>query len=581
MTACFTDKKEGIAPSYSVKLSSVGKRYCVKKNTTTQETFWALKDVSFTVRAGTILGVIGRNGAGKTTLLNMIAGILQPTEGAVSINASAVRGLFNLGVGFQDELSGRENIFLNGALLGASRKEIEVSMPSIIEFSELGKFIDMPLGSYSQGMRLRLGFSVVANLDFDLLVIDEVLAVGDALFQSKCYERIMDFKRKGKTLIITSQDTSMIERLCDEVMLIDHGCKLFSGRPKEAVDRYRMLLNTEKFFVGALPNVSAGMIKDTKKWADNISDWGKNLGSREIDIYSVVFLNRLGMPIAKIKSKGYLKVKVKFIAKNTVKDVHFGVAVFREDGVYCYGPNTKFDGINISEIKKGRGWFSIEFNRVLLGSGAYRVSIAIWDRAEKLAYAYHNGYYGLEIIGCSNGQNGLLSIPFSILSFWFVGKIIFLKKKISHFSISNEDFDAALKRSYDRLELRIQSIVIRDAAGAKKNSFFTNEQAEIVAYLISGKTLKKSLCLWIGIYRVDGIYCQGITVPVSRYPHYSILFPRFALLPGEYFISCGIWDKSERCFVYFSHKAYFFDMINNKPDHGTVFLEHKWKWMLP
>ncbi|KPK97716.1 MAG: hypothetical protein AMJ95_07375 [Omnitrophica WOR_2 bacterium SM23_72] len=237
-----------------MQLCSVGKKYpFTKQQFSVLKDFWALKDVSLDVYQGEIVGIIGRNGAGKTTLLNIMAKVLFPTEGEVFSNGR-VLGLFNLGVGFQDELTGRGNIFLNGSLLGATKKEIEDKLNSIVEFSELGDFINMPLGTYSQGMRLRLGFSIVVNLKFDILVIDEVLAVGDVLFQNKCFERLMDFKREGKTLVITNQSLDLMERLCDRVILLDHGKTLFQGNVVEAINRYRLLLNTEKFFVGRAPS---------------------------------------------------------------------------------------------------------------------------------------------------------------------------------------------------------------------------------------------------------------------------------------------------------------------------------------
>ncbi|KPK96889.1 MAG: hypothetical protein AMJ95_11915 [Omnitrophica WOR_2 bacterium SM23_72] len=237
-----------------MQLCSVGKKYpFTKQQFSTLKDFWALRNVSLHVYQGEILGIIGRNGAGKTTLLNIMAKVLFPTEGEVFSNGR-VLGLFNLGVGFQDELTGRGNIFLNGSLLGATKKEIEDKFNSIVEFSELGDFINMPLGTYSQGMRLRLGFSIVVNLEFDVLVIDEVLAVGDVLFQNKCFERLMDFKREGKTLVITNQSLDLMERLCDRIILLDHGKALFHGDVVEAINRYRLLLNTEKFFVGRAPS---------------------------------------------------------------------------------------------------------------------------------------------------------------------------------------------------------------------------------------------------------------------------------------------------------------------------------------
>lgn len=173
-----------------VELIAIGKKYPLVSSPESQKDwgdFWALKDTNLKIEAGQTIGIIGRNGAGKTTLLNIIAGVLAPSAGSISVKGRVV-ALFNLGCGFQDELSGKENIFLNGAVLGASRRELNEKLDSIIEFSELGDFVNMPLGSYSQGMRLRLGFSIAANLEFDILIIDEVLAVGDALFQHKCFE---------------------------------------------------------------------------------------------------------------------------------------------------------------------------------------------------------------------------------------------------------------------------------------------------------------------------------------------------------------------------------------------------------
>ena len=238
----------------AIELRQVSKRYPYLKPPAGSEAYdkdglWVLREVSLGLEEGKILGVIGRNGAGKTTLLNIITGVLSPSGGEV-ITKGKILGLFNLGVGFQDELTGRENIFLNGALLGAAKEEIDNKLNSIVDFSELGDFINMPLGSYSQGMRLRLGFSIVANLDFDILVLDEVLAVGDALFQNKCFERLMDFKRSGRTLILSTQSMEMIERLCDKAALLDHGKLLFYGEVIESINRYLALLNTEKFFVG-------------------------------------------------------------------------------------------------------------------------------------------------------------------------------------------------------------------------------------------------------------------------------------------------------------------------------------------
>jgi ABC-type polysaccharide/polyol phosphate transport system ATPase subunit len=315
-----------------ITLRGIGKKYQFTKSTGRNTdidlvNLWALKDVSLDVHRGEILGIIGRNGAGKTTLLNIISGVLSPTKGKMEANGR-VLGLFNLGVGFQDELTGRENIFLNGALIGAARKELENKLDSIIDFSELGNFIDMPLGSYSQGMRLRLAFSIMVNLEFDILAIDEVLAVGDALFQSKCFQRLAEFRREGKTMVITTQDMLLIERFCDRVALLNHGLLVFSGEAKEGVNTYYSILNTEKFFVAPMEN-KAKLIESTKKWSEDVCNWGKQLGTNEVAIDSARFTNRFGFISNKIKTGGYLKIRVRFNALNVVKNPHFGIAIFR------------------------------------------------------------------------------------------------------------------------------------------------------------------------------------------------------------------------------------------------------------
>lgn len=508
-----------------VELKSISKKYDFFKNPPDyirHSDFYALKDVSLNIYRGEVLGLVGRNGAGKTTLLNIIAGILKPTAGNISI-AGKVLGLFNLCIGFQDELSGKENIFLNGAILGAARKEIETKLDSIIEFSEIGSFINMPLGSYSQGMRLRLGFSIIANLDFDILVIDEVLAVGDSLFQSKCYQRLMDFKRQGRTLVITSQDMGIVERLCDEVALLDHGRLVFKGNPIESINRYRALLNTEKFFVGPI-RYSETMVENTKKWADNISDWGKKLGTKEAVIESVEFINRFGFRINRIRSRAPLKIKVNFKAKDKINKPHFGIAIFREDGVYCYGPNTEFDSISIRELKPGRGYFTLGYRYILLAPGKYKVSVAIWDKNEKLAFDYHNGFYNLNIIGKNGTYSQLLNVPYKIRKF---GKSLDVPIKL--YGVSNKE----------------------------EKFLITNSPLKIVVRPNGNKKLR--------ILREDGVCCQEIPFPRAGNGSFSVYFSKLPLLPGCYKIYLD------------EHNTCSFNMIFNKKDHGTIYLEHKWE----
>lgn len=203
-----------------------------------QNKFCALKNINLSIFKNETVGIIGRNGAGKSTLLGLIAGVLKPSYGSV-VTFGKVVGLLELSAGFHPDLTGYENIILNGVLLGLTRKEVLTVADEIIEFSELGSFINQPVRTYSSGMLARLGFSVVIHTPFDILLVDEVLAVGDVEFQKKCYKKIEEIKNKGKTIIFVSHDLDAVEKLCSRVVVIDHGEVIKDGIPKEAIQFYK------------------------------------------------------------------------------------------------------------------------------------------------------------------------------------------------------------------------------------------------------------------------------------------------------------------------------------------------------
>lgn len=208
-----------------------------KKKNKEKELFWALKDISFDIEQGEVIGIIGRNGAGKSTLLKILSKITQPTEGRIEINGR-VASLLEVGTGFHPELTGRENIYLNGTLLGMSRKEVADKLEEIVEFSGVRKFIDTPVKHYSSGMYVRLAFSVAAHLEPEILIIDEVLAVGDAEFQAKCLGKMKDVAGEGRTVIFVSHDLAAVENLCSKVVFLDHGKVKAEGGTKEMIDLY-------------------------------------------------------------------------------------------------------------------------------------------------------------------------------------------------------------------------------------------------------------------------------------------------------------------------------------------------------
>jgi ABC-2 type transport system ATP-binding protein len=205
---------------------------------TPHEDFWALKDVSLVAHEGETVGILGRNGSGKSTLLKCICGVLQPTSGEVVVRGK-LAGLLELGAGFQQDLSGRENVYLNGSMLGMSKKEVDRVFDDIVDFSELEEFIDGPVKFYSSGMYVRLGFAVAVNVDPDILVVDEVLAVGDERFQRKCIERVKDFQREGRTILLVTHSPDQVRSICDRAVVLSHGDVIHEGVPGEAVRIFR------------------------------------------------------------------------------------------------------------------------------------------------------------------------------------------------------------------------------------------------------------------------------------------------------------------------------------------------------
>lgn len=207
-----------------------------KKKLSTQN-FWALKDVSFKVNEGESLGIIGKNGSGKTTLLRVIGGIFKPDEGSINVMGK-VSTLLSVGAGFQPELSGLENIYLNGTILGLKKKEIDAIADNIIAFSELNNFIDVPVKTYSSGMHARLGFSIAVNIERDIMLIDEILGVGDRHFREKCERKMSQFRERAKTIILVSHNTEAIKSFCDRAILLDKGIMVAEGQPEDVVEQY-------------------------------------------------------------------------------------------------------------------------------------------------------------------------------------------------------------------------------------------------------------------------------------------------------------------------------------------------------
>jgi ABC-type polysaccharide/polyol phosphate transport system ATPase subunit len=330
------------------------------------EDFWAVNDVSFEVGRGETLGIIGHNGSGKSTLLKCIARILVPEKGAIELNGS-MSALLELGAGFHPELSGRENIFLNASILGLSKRDTEQRFDGIVEFAGLERFIDMPIKNYSSGMLSRLGFAVAINVDPDILIIDEVLSVGDASFQRKSGEKIADFKRAGKTVIIVSHALPTVRVLCDSVVWLDHGKMVEIGPAAEVLDRY------------------TGFTYDDRETTEHAAVENQHQGSGEIRVSTLELLGRDGRPSLLHRSGDPVTVRISYSAFQRVADPVFGFSVHTAEGADVFGVSTYTRGIQIDAVD-GPGYLEFIIDELVLNAGVYDVRVSVVDRLHTHVY---------------------------------------------------------------------------------------------------------------------------------------------------------------------------------------------------
>ena len=332
------------------------------------EEFWALRDVSFGLRRGETLGIIGRNGAGKSTLLGLIAGTITPTEGTVRTNGR-ISSLLELGAGFHPDLTGRENVFLNGSILGLRRRDIAQRLDAIVAFSELERFIDHPVKHYSSGMFVRLAFSVAMEVDPEILILDEVLSVGDERFREKCRVRIGEFRRRGKTFLIVSHDMDTIQSVCDRVLVLDGGRTVLEDAPARAVSEYHVI-NAQGEGAGEGPEV-------------------RESGTREAVIVGVALRDARGEDLTTLGACEGFTAVVRWRATRRIENPVFGFALCDSEGRTLYGTNTAIDRYPIPAIE-GEGALAFEVESIPFQRGRYYLTFAIHSRDHKIFHRLDN-----------------------------------------------------------------------------------------------------------------------------------------------------------------------------------------------
>lgn len=328
------------------------------------ETQKVLRGISFDIKKGEFFGIVGRNGSGKSTLLKLLASIYTPTSGSITVNGK-LTPFIELGVGFNHELSGRENVFLNGALLGFNRKEMEAMYDDIVAFAELERFMDQKLKNYSSGMQVRLAFSIAIRTQSDILLVDEVLAVGDAAFQQKCFDVFAGLKKKGVTMILVTHDMSAAMRFCDRIMLINNGEILKIGKPRDVADAYLEL------------NYDAEAVSTEKE-----SKKARN--KDEALIESVTVTNAEGQKTSRFKGGQEAVFHINF--KNPQKkQLHFGFQIFNEADDYSFGTNTRVAGLKTTDAASGTIKIRVDMQ---LMPGNYTVTAATMNENAALVYDY-------------------------------------------------------------------------------------------------------------------------------------------------------------------------------------------------
>ncbi len=379
-----SDKPQSILDSI---ISAVSRQ---KKST--KKTLWAVEDVSFDVMPGESLGIIGRNGSGKSTILKLASGIIRPSAGQVVIRGR-LSALLELGAGFHPDLTGRENIYLNGSILGMSKEDVARCYHSIVEFSELGEFIDMPVKHYSSGMYMRLGFSVAVHVEPEVLIIDEILAVGDQSFQTKCIDRIYELKRNGTTIIIVSHNLNTIRTLCSHIIWLEYGLVKMSGRSEDVIDAY---LESQQ-----------GWIVNRKADGSGWERWG----SRQIELTSVKFLNKAGESVEIFELGQPMTIEMHYRANEPVNEPVFGLSFFRPDGTYLSGPTNNLSGLDLGMIS-GDGVLRYNLPELSLNPATYYLTAAIYDKAGESPYDHHEKAYRFRVVDESDHKyNGLVQLP--------------------------------------------------------------------------------------------------------------------------------------------------------------------------
>ena len=358
--------------------------------------FWALKEISFDIEAGTATGIIGPNGSGKSTLLQIMTGTLEPTHGTVW-HEGRIAGLLELGAGFNSEFSGIENIFMNAALMGFSRSETEALLPEIERFAEIGPFIHQPVKTYSSGMYVRLAFAVAISASPQILIIDEALAVGDAVFQHRCMRRIKEMKESGVTIFFVSHDPAAIRYLCSRAILLNAGQMVADGKPVDVLNRYqKLIMEREEAFEAEQSDVAANGLENSREGKPKHPplSYTYRHGDGSAEVVSIELFDAAHCRVEIVETGVPVSVRMRVLFHSDIKNPVFGFLIRNRHGVQVYGTNTEQQQLNLGEVAAGE-LVEVTFSfDCWLGTDFYSISCAVHSSAifeEGIGYDWLDG----------------------------------------------------------------------------------------------------------------------------------------------------------------------------------------------
>jgi lipopolysaccharide transport system ATP-binding protein len=362
----------------------------------TYETFQALKDINFTVEEGEALGIIGENGSGKSTLLKIIANILRPSSGSVT-TLKKLTPFLELGIGFQPDLTAAENIKIYATIMGMPIREINDKLDDIIEFAGLEKFRDTKLKNFSSGMHVRLAFSTAVQTDPEILLLDEVLAVGDMEFQQKCLDVLSQYRKNGVTIIFVSHDLGSVRRFCDTALFLHKGKQIALGNTAEVIDSYVYSGNQEE---------ALNQINDLEaEPSENKTPRGKD---KKIEVTNVEFYDKFNNKGARFNSFDQMTMKIFYNAYERISDPVFGIAIYSENGENLFGTNTELKNVSIDSLE-GEGHIDLMIERIPMLTGRFLLTVAVHTHDQKL-YDWHDKQYSFNVISTCRDV-GLFEVP--------------------------------------------------------------------------------------------------------------------------------------------------------------------------